>query len=218
MGLQIQRSEPLELTLKVCGTATLITKPYNDERLIHLDDSVCLALACGAAIHPIQEEDKFEAHAAFLVEAKCFGVLDCGATTSFGSVDDAKALFSQIKDNDTRLPDDDPSGGRSFNLGDGASSKATPLSRLPVRNEALGDTWVLVHSFSALRPTKMNYVDVGHGLSQGTSMCGKLWRGFDTCSSAVSFGSSDNVRVCVCSRGLCGARHALDQWRKTQVQ
>ena len=50
--------------------------------------------------------------------------------------------------NDTRIPDVDPCGGRSFNLGDGASSKARSLSRLLVRNEALGDFWVPVHLFS----------------------------------------------------------------------
>ena len=33
-----------------------------------------------------------------------------------------------------RTPEVDPFGGRSFNFGDGASSKATSLSRLPVRN------------------------------------------------------------------------------------
>ena len=64
-------------------------------------------------------------------------MLDCGATTSFGSVEGAEALFSKLREqSETRLPDVDPSGGRSFNFGDGASSKVTSLSRLPVRNDA----------------------------------------------------------------------------------
>ena len=41
----------------------------------------------------------------------------------------------------------DPFGGRSFNFGSGASSKATYLSRLPVPNDALGDFWIPVHLF-----------------------------------------------------------------------
>ena len=92
---------------------------------------------CGAAISPVQDDDECEAHAAFLVESEGFDVLDCGATTSSGSVEGAEALFSKIHENDTQLPDVDPFGGGSYNFG--ASSIATSLSRLPVRNEALGD-------------------------------------------------------------------------------
>ena len=73
---------------------------------------------------------------------------DCGATTSFGSVEGAEALFSKSHEHDTGIPDVDPFGGRSFNFGDCASSKATSLPRLPVRNDALGDFWILVHLFS----------------------------------------------------------------------
>ena len=40
-----------------------------------------------------------EAHAAILVESEGCGVLRCVATTSFGSVEGAKALFSKINDN-----------------------------------------------------------------------------------------------------------------------
>ena len=50
-------------------------------------------------------------------------------------------------ENDTRIPEVDPFGGRSFNFGHGASSKAAALSRLPVRNDALGDFWIPVHLF-----------------------------------------------------------------------
>ena len=45
------------------------------------------------------------------------------------------SVFSNINDNDTRISDVVPCGGRSFNLGDGVSSKAT----------SLGDFWVPVH-------------------------------------------------------------------------
>ena len=82
----------------------------------HLHDSMCFDFLCGAAISPVQEDDECEAHAAFLVESEGFGVVDSGATTSFGSVEGAEALFSKIHENDTRIPDVDPCGGGSFNL------------------------------------------------------------------------------------------------------
>ena len=65
---------------------------------------------CGAAVSPVQDDGEREVHAAFLVESEGFGILDCGATTSFGSVEGAEALFSKIHENDTRIPDVDPSG------------------------------------------------------------------------------------------------------------
>ena len=102
---------------------------------------------CGTAVSPVQDDDEYEAHAAFLVESEGFGVLDCGATTSFGRVEGAEALFSKSHEHDTRFPEVDPCGSRSFNSGDGASSKATFLSRLPVRNDALGDFWIPVYLF-----------------------------------------------------------------------
>ena len=74
-------------------------------------DSFQVDPSCGAAVSPVQDDDECEAHAAFLVESQGFGVLDCGATT--------------FHENDTRIPEVDPLGGRSFNFGDGASSKAT---------------------------------------------------------------------------------------------
>ena len=54
---------------------------------------------CGTAVSPVQDDDEYEAHAAFLLESEGFGVLDCG------------------------------------------------VSRLPVRNDALGDFWIPVHLF-----------------------------------------------------------------------
>ena len=84
----------------------------------------------GTAVSPVQDDDECEAHAAFLVESEGFGVLDCGVTTSFGRVEGAEALFSKSHEHDTPCPEVDPFGGRSFNFGDGASSKATSLSRL----------------------------------------------------------------------------------------
>ena len=100
-------------------------------------DSFQVDPLCGAAVSPVQDNDECEGHAAFLVESEGFGVLDCGATTSFGGVEGAEALFSKSHEHDTRIPEVDPLGGRSFNFGDGASSKATSLSRLPVRNDVL---------------------------------------------------------------------------------
>ena len=101
----------------------------------------------GTVVSPVQDDDVYEVRAAVLVESEGFGGLDCGATTSFGSVEGAEALFSKSHEHDTRFPEVDPFGGRSFNFGDGASSKATSLSRLPVRNDALGDFWIPVHLF-----------------------------------------------------------------------
>ena len=71
---------------------------------------------CGTSVSPVQDDDECEAHAAFLVESEGFGVLDCGATTSFGSAEGAEALFSKSHANDARIPEVDPSGGRSFNF------------------------------------------------------------------------------------------------------
>ena len=51
---------------------------------------------CDTAVSPVQDDDEKEAHAAFLVESEGFGVLDCGATTSLGSVEGAEALFSRV--------------------------------------------------------------------------------------------------------------------------
>ena len=66
----------------------------------------------------------------------------------------------------------DPCGGRSFNFGDGASSKATSWSRLPVRNEALGDFGVPVHLFSDQpKPTPLM---LGMDFSKKTPLCCKL--------------------------------------------
>ena len=83
-------------------------------------DSFQVDPLCGAAVSPVQDDDECEAHAVFLVESEGFGVLDCGATTLFGSVEGAEALFSKSHENDTRTPEADPFGGRSFNFGGGA--------------------------------------------------------------------------------------------------
>ena len=78
---------------------------------------------CGAAVSPVQDDDECEAHAVFLVESEGFGVLDCGATTSLGSVEAAEVLkFSKSHEHDTRIPEVDRFGDRSFNFGYGASS------------------------------------------------------------------------------------------------
>ena len=62
------------------------------------------------AVSPVQNDDEYEAHAAFLVESEGFGVLDCGATTSFGGLEGAEALFSKSHEHDTRFPEVDPFG------------------------------------------------------------------------------------------------------------
>ena len=70
-------------------------------------DSFQVDPLCGAAVSPVQDDDECEAHAAFLVESEGLGVLDCGATTSFGSVEGAEALFSKSHEHDTRIPEVD---------------------------------------------------------------------------------------------------------------
>ena len=103
---------------------------------------------CGAAISPAQDDDECEAHAANLMESERFGVLDCGATTSFGCVEGAETLFSKCQKHDTRFTNVDPCCCRSFNFGDGASCKAMSLSKPTVQNDALGEFWIPVHLFS----------------------------------------------------------------------
>ena len=138
----------------------------------------------GAAVSPVEDDDECEAHAAFLVESEGFGVLDCGATTSFGSVHGAEAFFFKSHEHDTRIPEVDPFGGRSFNFGDGASSKATSLSRLLVRNDALGDFWIPVHLF-VRGSAETDSVDAGCGFYQGTALCHRLWQRLDSFPNAV---------------------------------
>ena len=61
-------------------TCSTLDKLHDEKGLTQLDDSMCLEFLCGAAFDPTQEEDECQAHAAFLLEAEGFGVLDCGAT------------------------------------------------------------------------------------------------------------------------------------------
>ena len=183
---------------------------------------------CGTAVSPVQDDDECEAHAAFLVEAEGFGVLDCGATSSFGSVEGA---------DDTHIPEVDPYGGRSLNFGDVASSKATSLSRLPVRNDALCDFWIRVHLFvDQPKPTPLMLgmdflkeqrcvIDYGKDLIQ-CPMQSDCWcplfvssRGLYSCHCAVNIGSlhhENNDKLphrerlsgwsCVCVLEVCAAR------------
>ena len=80
-------------------------------------------------------------------------------------------------------PEVDPFGGRSFNFGDGASSKATSLSRLPVRNDALGDFWIPCSFVCGLAET--DSVDAGYGFSQGTALRHRFWQRLDPIPNAV---------------------------------
>ena len=148
---RIRTNEILEPLHMVRGPAAIVTvlvmKCARQTRFVWI--------SCVALRFLVHDDDECEAHAAFLVESEGFGVLDSGATTSFGSVEGAEALFSKIHENDTRIPDVDPLVS-SFNFGDGASSKATALSRLPVRNDALGDFWIPVHlSSDQPKPTPL---------------------------------------------------------------
>ena len=90
------------------------TDKFRDEK--RSSDPFQVDTLCGTAVSLVQDDDKCEDLAAFLVESEGFGVLDWGANTSFGSVKGAEALFSKSHGNDTRIPEVDPFGGRSFNL------------------------------------------------------------------------------------------------------
>ena len=116
---------------------------YRDEKCS--SDTFQVDSLCGTAVSPVQDDDECEVHAAFLVESEGFGVLDRGATTSFGSIEGAEALFSKSHEMILefqwliRLVVDHSILEMEFH------QKATSLSRLPVRNCALGDFWILVH-------------------------------------------------------------------------
>ena len=130
---------------------------------------------CGTAVSPVKDDDKCKAHAACRVESEAFGVLDCGASTSFGSVEGAGALFSKSHENDTPIPEVDPFGGRSFNFGDGASSKATSLSRLPVRMVLLVTSGSLCICSWISQNRETGSTDARYGFSQGTALRHRLW-------------------------------------------
>ena len=85
------------------------SKPDNSRDEKCSSDSFRVDSLCDAAVSPVQDDDECEAHAAFLEESKGFGVLDCGATTSLGSVEGAEALFSKSHEHDTRIPEVDHS-------------------------------------------------------------------------------------------------------------
>ena len=54
---------------------------------------------CCCGLSRVQDDDECEAHAALLMESEGFGVLDSGATSSFGGVEGAEALFSKSRGN-----------------------------------------------------------------------------------------------------------------------
>ena len=135
-------------------------------------DSFQVGPLCGNAVSPVQDDDECKAHAAFLVESEGLVFWTVVQPPRLVALR-ALSLFSKSHENDTRIPEVDPFGGRSFNFGDGASSKATSLSRLPVRNDALGDFWIPVHLFVD-RPTPTPLM-LGYGFSQGTALRHRLW-------------------------------------------
>ena len=84
--------------------------------------------------------DDHNAYIAFHDEAKGFGVLDSGATSSFGSVsaaDQQQQIRMESEHLDYRPPRVDITTSNSFRFGSGTSLKATSLAHLPIDNEAL---------------------------------------------------------------------------------
>ena len=61
--------------------------------------------------------------------------------------------------------------------------KASSLSRLPVRNDALGDFWIPVHFVRGSAGT--DSVDAGYGFSQGTALRHRSWQRLDSIPNAV---------------------------------
>ena len=94
------------------------------------------------------------------------------ATTSFGSVESAEALFSKSHESDTRIQDADPFGGRSH-------LEMVRLRRLHPCPDSLSEMMLLVisgsseHLFSDQpKPTPSM---LGHGFFKGASVCCELW-------------------------------------------
>ena len=83
MARRIRRNETLQPTHMVRGLATILTiLVMKSVHQTHFRWIPCVLLRS-----LVQDDDECEAHAAFLVESEGFGVLDCGATTSLGSVE-----------------------------------------------------------------------------------------------------------------------------------
>ena len=90
MARRIRRNETLEPTHMVRGPATILTilvmKSVPQTRFKWIP---CVVLRF---LLSVQDDDECEAHAAFPVESGGFGVLDGGATISFGSVEGGEVL------------------------------------------------------------------------------------------------------------------------------
>ena len=65
----------------VRGPATILTFLVKNDHHTHFRWIPCAVLRCLV----FKTTNECEAHAAFPVESEGFGVLDCGATTSFGT-------------------------------------------------------------------------------------------------------------------------------------
>ena len=63
----------------------------------------------------------------------------------------------------------------------GASAKATSLSRVSVRNDALGDFWIACVRGSA----ETDSVEAGKGFTQRTALRHRLWQRLDSIPNAV---------------------------------
>ena len=115
MVLRVRRNKILEPTHMVRGPATILTILVKSVSWIS-----CAVLRC--LLFKTTMSVKLKLHFWWNLKVSVF-----------------RALFSESHEIDTRIPEVDLFGGRSVNFGDGASSKATSLSKLPVRNDALGD-------------------------------------------------------------------------------
>ena len=91
MARRIRRNETLDA---YCARTCNNSDNSRDEKCS--SDSFQVDPVCGTTVSPVQDDDECEAHAAFLVESEGFGVLDCGATTSLGSVEGAEACSPRI--------------------------------------------------------------------------------------------------------------------------
>ena len=181
MARRIRRNETLEPTHMARGPATfvimLVMKSVPQTRFRQIPCVVLRFLLFKTTMNV-----KLMLHFWWNLKVSVFWTV-VQLTTSFGSVEGAEALFSKSHEHDTRIPEVDPFGSRSFNFGDGASSKATSLSRLPFRNDALGDFWIPVHLFvDQPKPTSLN---AGYGFSQGTASRHRLWQRLDSILNEV---------------------------------
>ena len=93
-------------------------------------------------------DDDDAAYVAFHEEACGYGVLDSGATSSFGSVEAAdQQQLLRMSNSLFRRPEVDTENSSSFRFGSGAAASSTSIATMPIDNEAVGESEARVSLF-----------------------------------------------------------------------